>query len=792
MSRTTFLHATAEAGSLARVRELLDAGEELDPQDHNGMTPLMLALCRGNEDVALELVERGARLDVVDTGGRNSFEWARPFPAILERMEARGGAPSFRASLETPHDRASFSPRFQSLLAELRGGGRFRVEPLAPIATAIRADMPDDLKALLHTWAHLPSAMIPMGGWWLMGSRLAGAPWWTERDPPDPGRVCFLADDSGELRLFAAWTDPDAPTELWEAFRGESPVRLGLLQDLGSPGADPTARARQTDRRAPRRDRALTLVPVSHDDLPADRLAPEVAYWAAPGASLVGGGGWVARNYFRLGHLQAVEIGPAVLDPRAGLRPVDLPSTVSKSTGLCAFHPGEPLGLLICQDLHIVDLLSATLRERVFASGDVFRAAVFVGAEHVAATTDSAAILLRRVDGDLGEVCRALLPFQPSRESPERAMALLAPREDGRTLLCWGKPAGGTTEVIAFAVDGDELVEVGRLGTGADQWAVRAGADVALAPRGGDAGWWRIDGFAGVLDELDRIAPRPALPPERLCLARVASSPPHPMCRPAALRAAGGAASGAWSWRGRAGFSFATRSETGTASPAPSVPEQRALIVGPGDEAAAPILATGERPLVATSFTFSFERAGERLLVVPEGQGRCYEVDARTARARVAVDRPGLVAAEWGADGVLLQTVDEVRYERLDAPGEASWRLGCEPDVSLVSVLHHRFLIAYRGVETPGIFLYLLTPAAPIPLGAAPLTMAMAWEDDDGIYLVDHLDRSKLARYRIHGLGEAAAPSRREPVVRLADPGLLETMPIPIVDLRRAADRSGR
>jgi ankyrin repeat protein len=60
----TALHHAAREGRVAAVRELLDAGADVDQRSGDGSTALVLALLNGHFDLALELIDRGANPDL--------------------------------------------------------------------------------------------------------------------------------------------------------------------------------------------------------------------------------------------------------------------------------------------------------------------------------------------------------------------------------------------------------------------------------------------------------------------------------------------------------------------------------------------------------------------------------------------------------------------------------------------------------------------------------------------------------------------------------------------------------
>ena len=74
----TLLHKAAAGGQRNCTRRLIEEyGAEVNPQDVDGWTPLMLAACRGPVGVVHLLLERGARLDLTDTQWkRTALHWA--------------------------------------------------------------------------------------------------------------------------------------------------------------------------------------------------------------------------------------------------------------------------------------------------------------------------------------------------------------------------------------------------------------------------------------------------------------------------------------------------------------------------------------------------------------------------------------------------------------------------------------------------------------------------------------------------------------------------------------------
>lgn len=74
----TPLHLAAFFGRANAVERLLAAGAPLDEPSRNSMTntPLHAAVAGGHVDLAVTLIERGARVDVADSGGHTPFHIA--------------------------------------------------------------------------------------------------------------------------------------------------------------------------------------------------------------------------------------------------------------------------------------------------------------------------------------------------------------------------------------------------------------------------------------------------------------------------------------------------------------------------------------------------------------------------------------------------------------------------------------------------------------------------------------------------------------------------------------------
>jgi ankyrin repeat protein len=92
------LHYAAGEGKVARVRELIDAGEDVRASDHHGMTPLHFAAQEQRAEVARLLLEKGAQMDAEDEHG-NTPLWKAVFSSqgngnVIGILRAAGADPN--------------------------------------------------------------------------------------------------------------------------------------------------------------------------------------------------------------------------------------------------------------------------------------------------------------------------------------------------------------------------------------------------------------------------------------------------------------------------------------------------------------------------------------------------------------------------------------------------------------------------------------------------------------------------------------------------------------------------
>jgi ankyrin repeat protein len=117
---TPLLYAARE-GHTATLSRLLDAGADIDGHEANDITPLLLATSNQRVEAALQLIERGARLDAQDWYGRSplwsavnvrnlylhnaTFEHAvdrEPLLGLIRQLLERGADPNLRTKESPP------------------------------------------------------------------------------------------------------------------------------------------------------------------------------------------------------------------------------------------------------------------------------------------------------------------------------------------------------------------------------------------------------------------------------------------------------------------------------------------------------------------------------------------------------------------------------------------------------------------------------------------------------------------------------------------------------------------
>jgi hypothetical protein len=203
------LHELVATGDVAAVAAALDAGAQIDAQDHNGETALMAAL-RANKGAVVELLlARGANVHLTDLGGNTAHDYAWDSAELATRLEAMGAKTGRALSIDLPFDRDDFEPGLLALLAMFREGA-FVVTPHDEVLALLEPEPPPDLAALIHTWAHKPrSSFAEIRGYWIESRALVRAHGVLLRavhgDTPAHG-IILGSDPSGDLRVVASWT----------------------------------------------------------------------------------------------------------------------------------------------------------------------------------------------------------------------------------------------------------------------------------------------------------------------------------------------------------------------------------------------------------------------------------------------------------------------------------------------------------------------------------------------------------------------------------------------------------
>jgi ankyrin repeat protein len=79
----------ADVNQVEAAKLLLDAGAAVDPENKNGMTPLMVAANRGNIEIVQALLVKGASVTKTDYTGRDAAGWAAEsrHPAVVQAIK---------------------------------------------------------------------------------------------------------------------------------------------------------------------------------------------------------------------------------------------------------------------------------------------------------------------------------------------------------------------------------------------------------------------------------------------------------------------------------------------------------------------------------------------------------------------------------------------------------------------------------------------------------------------------------------------------------------------------------
>ena len=149
---TPLLHA-AMSGDLEAVKALLAAGANINQAAADGMTPLNVAIVKGNEAVALHLIEKGADVNAAEAGFTALHSAALTGQiAVAKALLARGA--DINARLEMPlRMQATFVPYNPDLQT-----GRLAQVGATPFMLAAKAANPEMVQLLASSGADVKRA----------------------------------------------------------------------------------------------------------------------------------------------------------------------------------------------------------------------------------------------------------------------------------------------------------------------------------------------------------------------------------------------------------------------------------------------------------------------------------------------------------------------------------------------------------------------------------------------------------------------------------------------------------
>lgn len=85
--RVTNLHKAALNGDLKKVKELVEAGEDINQKCTDGATPIMHAIVEYNYEVCKYLIEMGADLTIKDEDDMDVMDLAEGDDEITELLK---------------------------------------------------------------------------------------------------------------------------------------------------------------------------------------------------------------------------------------------------------------------------------------------------------------------------------------------------------------------------------------------------------------------------------------------------------------------------------------------------------------------------------------------------------------------------------------------------------------------------------------------------------------------------------------------------------------------------------